>query len=105
MGKSLRNKSKLAARRAKRGESWYGVADADRTQRLSDRLIKRQTEEEAKVEPDAKKTDGQQEDEDKMEAEDPVVTEEAVKMEQDGTLSSLFVRQGANSCSCMPLLR
>jgi len=41
MAKSLRSKTKLAARRRKAHESHYAVADAQRTARLSAKLLKK----------------------------------------------------------------
>ncbi|KAL7424228.1 hypothetical protein Q5752_001814 [Cryptotrichosporon argae] len=68
MAKSLRSKAKLAARRRKRDDSHYGVAEAARTARLSAKLTKSQagddtTEGGMEVEEDAAADD------DKMEVE------------------------------------
>lgn len=49
MGKSLRNKSKLAARRQKRNGSWYAVAHDERIQRLHNKLVGKDEDGDVKV--------------------------------------------------------
>jgi hypothetical protein len=87
MAKSLRNKAQNKSRRLKRAESWYAVADADRIQRLSDRLLKRKAEkEEAKAEgaDETMKDDASEADEETAEADGEV------KMEEDDGMSDLL---------------
>jgi hypothetical protein len=70
MGKSLRNKKKVAARTIKRTDSFYAVAHAARLQRLSQKL----TTEGEIVKPDVK--------EDEMKVDGEVVEEKEVKDEE-----------------------
>ncbi|TXT10759.1 hypothetical protein VHUM_02264 [Vanrija humicola] len=69
MAKSLRSKTKLAARRRKAHESHYAVANAARTARISAKLLNKDGGEDA--EGDEKMADGEAEGEDAEMAEAP----------------------------------
>jgi hypothetical protein len=64
MAKSLRSKTKLAARRRKANMSHYAVADAERTARISARIVakagvKEDAEGDAEMEGDEEMTEGE----------------------------------------------
>jgi hypothetical protein len=85
MGKSLRNKKKVAARTQKRTDSFYAVHHAARLQRLSAKLTTEgeivKPDHEAKEEDDEIKVDGESIKDDTKE------TKAAVKQEEDGMWS------------------
>ncbi|KAJ9112879.1 hypothetical protein QFC19_000434 [Naganishia cerealis] len=76
MGKSLRNKKKVAARTQKRTDSFYAVHHAARLQRLSSKLTSGDDHE---VKEDEMKVDGEP-----VKAEDKDATASVVKQEDDG---------------------
>lgn len=101
MGKSLRNKKKVAARTQKRTDSFYAVHHAARLQRLSAKLTTEgeivKPDHEAKEEDDEIKVDGESIKDDTKE------TKAAVKQEDDGMspcVQALSIR--ANPSSCQP---
>jgi hypothetical protein len=79
MGKSLRNKKKVAARTQKRTDSFYAVHHAARLQRLSSKL---QSGGDAEVKEDEMKVDGEAV---KGEEKEEGVKAQVVKTEDDGT--------------------
>ncbi|KAI5449797.1 hypothetical protein NCC49_004009 [Naganishia albida] len=86
MGKSLRNKKKVAARTAKRTDSFYAVHHAARLQRLSQKLTTEgeivKPEHEAKEEDDEIKVDGESIKDDSKD------TKAAVKQEEDADMDA-----------------
>ncbi|WOO82679.1 uncharacterized protein LOC62_04G006162 [Vanrija pseudolonga] len=66
MAKSLRSKTKLAARRRKAHESHYAVANAARTARISAKLLNKDGGEEQDAEGDDKMAEGGEEEDAEM---------------------------------------